>query len=175
MGIYKDREKQSILQVAGLLSNDVMAETWFIQQRWTNGISCPNCEKDKVTERANVRGKRTWRCNDCRKDFTTKSGTLMQGSNLGYRTWALAIYLLTIHLKGIASTKPASDLGITQKSAWHLAHRIRETYIGGKEKNKHYDEFAGRHNDRGSDTIKRMSTIASGLVGRRLLLAELIG
>jgi len=53
----------------------------------------------------------------------------MQGSNLGFRTWALAIYLLTISLKGLASTKLACDLDITQKTAWHLAMRIRETYI----------------------------------------------
>ena len=78
----------------------------------------------------------------------------MEGSNLGYQTWAVASYLLTTNLKGVSSLKLHRDLGITQKSAWHLAHRLRkaweeegeeftgpvevdETFIGGKEGNKH--------------------------------------
>ena len=96
----------------------------------------------------------THRCRDCpdRRMFSLKTGTLMEGSKLGYRTWAIAIYLLSTNLKSVSSMKLHRDLEITQKSAWHLAHRLRksfetsgalftgpvevdETYIGGKRKN----------------------------------------
>ena len=82
----------------------------------------------------------------------------MQGSNLGYQKWAIAIFLMTTNLKGVSSLKLHRDLEISQKAAWHLAHRIREVYLngesakfagpieidesyfGGKEKNKHHDK-----------------------------------
>ena len=57
--------------------------------------------------------------------FSLRSGTVMQGSKLGYQVWAIAIYLITTGLKGVASMKLHRDLGITPKSAWHLAHRSR--------------------------------------------------
>ena len=126
------RQKISLVQIMNIFPDDETAEQWFINNRWTNGISCPYCNSHNVTERKTA--KRSWRCKDCRKDFSTKTATLMQGSNLGFRTWAIAIYLLTTNLKGIASTKLASNLDVTQKTAWHLTMRIRETYNDNKKK-----------------------------------------
>ena len=94
-----------------------------------------------------------------RKFFSVRTGTAMQNSNLGFQVWVLASYLLSTGIKGTSSMKLHRDLGITQKSAWHLAHRIREswkkdkgffagpvevdeTYMGGKERNKHNSKKA---------------------------------
>ena len=61
------------------------------------------------------------RCRDCRKFFSVKIGTVMESSNLGYQVWAIATYLMHTSIKGVSSMKLHRDLGITQKSAWHLA------------------------------------------------------
>ena len=129
------------------------AEQWFVEQHWPSGVCCPECGSLNVQERK-TRKPQPYRCHDCRKDFSVKTGTLMHGSNLGYRTWAFAIYMVVTNLKSVSSMKLHRDLKITQKTAWHLMHRIREnwqdrketftgpvevdeTFMGGKRRNMH--------------------------------------
>ena len=69
-----------------------------------------------------------YRCRDCRKYFSIKTGTLMAGSPLPLLKWMYAIYLDTTSLKGVASMKLHRELGITQKSAWYMQQRIREAF-----------------------------------------------
>ncbi len=129
------------------------AEAWFIEQRWPNGVACPHCGSVKVAEIAN-RKPMPFRCKDCRKHFSIKTGTLLHSSNLPLSKWAIAFYLYSTHLKGVSSMKLHRVLGIGQKAAWYMGHRIRgawngvadlfagpveidETFIGGIENNKH--------------------------------------
>ncbi len=146
------RQGLTLVEAVRRFSDAAAVERLFIEARWPDGIRCPACASDAVAARRT--GKPApYRCRACRKDFSIKTGTVMQGSNLPLETWALAAYLMTTNLKGVSSMKLHRDLGITQKSAWHLAHRIRraweenrgpfagpvevdETYVGGKEGNK---------------------------------------
>ena len=148
-----DHEGLTLVQVIETFGTDSAAEAWFRERLWPQGPFCPRCGSFNVAEVKYP--SMTHRCRDCegRKLFSLKTGTVMHGSKLGYRIWAIAIYLFVTNLKGVSSMKLHRDLGIAQKNAWHLAHRIREawgpreqaafggpvevdkTYVGGKRKN----------------------------------------
>ena len=72
-----------------------------------------------------------YRCRECRKHFSVMSHTLMHASKLGAQTWLLAIFLIVANPKGRSSVQLAADLGVTQKTAWHLAHRSAKHSQGG--------------------------------------------
>lgn len=117
----------SLVEITKLFPDDETAEKWFVENRWSDGVCCPHCGSVHVHERKS-RKPQPYHCKDCRKYFSVKTGSLMQGSPLGFQTWAIAIYLVTANIKGMSSMKLHRDLGITQKSAWSLSHRIRETF-----------------------------------------------
>jgi transposase-like protein len=121
--------------------------------RWKNGAFCPYCGSTRVY---NFSDKRTHKCGDCRQRFSIKVGTIFEDSKIPLRKWFMAVWLITSHKKGIASTTLARDIKVTQKTAWFMLHRLRhaartksfnrplegtvevdETFVGGKEKNKH--------------------------------------
>lgn len=149
-----DRNGISLFELLRLFPTDEAAEAWLIERRWPSRVACPKCGSVNVQSGAKHRTM-PFRCRDCRGRFSVRSGTVMECSNLGYQTWVFAIYIVMTSLKGVSSMKLHRDLGIGQKAAWFLLHRLREamaadggfvfagpveadeTYVGGLEKNKH--------------------------------------
>ena len=129
--------------------------------RWRDGEFCPHCGGTRIYHFSD---RKTFKCGepDCRQRFSIKVGTIFEDTKLPLRKWFAAIWMITNHPKGIASTTLAKDLKITQKSAWFVLHRLRHaartnsfnaplkgtveadsTFVGGKEKNRHSSDRKG--------------------------------
>ena len=139
-------------QFFAIFPTDDAAEAWFCKEFWPEEMCCPRCGSTNVQTGAKHKTM-PFRCRDCRKRFSTKTGTFMEASNLGYQSWLYAFYLFCTNLKSVSSMKLHRELGISQKSAWFMAHRLRqawntqpverfggpveadETYMGGKRRN----------------------------------------
>ena len=146
------RKGIGIIELLELFPDNETAREWFEEIRWPDGRACAHCGGENTREAKHA--KMPYWCPDCRSYFSVKVGTVMEASKIGYRKWAIAFYQILTNLKGVSSMKLHRDLNISQASAWFLGHRIREamngddpvfsgpveadeTYIGGKEGNKH--------------------------------------
>jgi len=143
----------SLMEMMETFSDEQVCIDHLRSIRWKNGAYCPHCGGTTIYHFSD---RRTHKCGDCRQRFSIKVGTIFEDTKLPLRKWFIAIWMVTSHTKGIASTQLAKDLKITQKSAWFVLHRLRhaahtksfnkpldgiveadETFMGGKEKNKH--------------------------------------
>jgi len=153
------KQFKTLADLCNTFSDNQVALDHFKAIRWRTGAFCPHCGHDKVYTLKNNR----YKCAQCRQPFSILVGTIFENTKLPLRVWFGAIWLLTNHPKGIASTTLARDLGITQKSAWFVLHRLRyaartqsfnkplagvvevdETYVGGKDYNRHADKKQGK-------------------------------
>jgi len=130
-------------------------QAYAIKLRWSEGISCPRCGSK---EHSYISTRRFWFCKGCKKQFTIKVGTIMEDSPISLDKWMTAAWLICNCKNGMSSYEIARDLGLTQKTAWFLDHRIRaamqsgsfdklsgevevdETFIGGKARNMHVEK-----------------------------------
>ena len=126
------REGISLKGLFKIFPDSATVEAWFAQERWGDTPVCPECGSEKVQSGCNHKSM-PYRCKEkeCVKKFSVKTGTVMEGSKLDYQTWAIAMYMMVTNLKSVSSMKLHRELAITQKTAWHLAHRLREGLVSG--------------------------------------------
>ena len=170
------RKGFTLAELMCMFPDEDTAERWFASIFWPDGVRCPACRSANIQTRP-TRKPQPYRCRKCRKDFSTKTGTSMQGSQLGYRTWAMAIYLLTTSLEGVSSMKLHRDLGIRQASAWHMARRIHEVWDERVDPSAR--SVAGNETDlddkEGHDHAVQKPLAECDPIGKRLTYPELRG
>ena len=152
-------EPTTLQEAVVYFSNPENCRTFLVARRWPNGVECPRCGSKNVIFQSKYN---RWQCGAShdRRQFTAKTGTIMEDSPIGLDKWLMAMWQVVNCKNGISSYEVHRAIGITQKSAWFLDHRIRfalglapgnklsgqveadETFIGGKARNMHADKRA---------------------------------
>jgi transposase-like protein len=170
-------EPQTLQEAILHFADPATALQFFVELRWPSGVTCPYCDG---TEHSFISTRSVWHCKACKKRFSVKIGTLMEDSPLPLSTWIAAIWMITNAKNGVSSYEIHRALGITQKSAWFLLHRIRlalqqgsfeklsgtveadETFIGQKARTMHASERKEKIHGRGPSG----KTVVLGLLDR---------
>lgn len=171
-------EFKNLKELMVRLSDEKVCREYMEQMRWNGEPFCPHCNSTKPYK---LKDDKTYRCSSkgCRKDFTVTVGTVFENSKIPLSTWLAASFVLSAHKKGISSLQLSRDLGITQKTAWFVLHRLRyvmtetdpepfenivevdETYVGGK-----YVNMNRQRRKKWQESDKDNKTAVMGLLQR---------
>jgi transposase-like protein len=169
------KEPATLMEAVRHFADPDVALKTMVELRWPNGVTCPRCNSKRV---GFIATRRMWECKEKhpKKQFSAKVGTIFEDSPLGLDKWFVAIWAIANCKNGISSYELGKMVGVTQKSAWHMLHRIRvamsvgslekfsgeveadETFIGGKSKNMH---------------ANKRKHIAPGYVGKAIVMGVL--
>jgi transposase-like protein len=191
LGIYDEK-----------FTDPLKAAEYLESLRWPDGAVCPHCgESERKPYLLKSTTRRLWKCAKCRKQYTVTVGTIFEGSHIGLNKWLLAFYLLCSSKKGMSAHQLHRMLGVTYKTAWFMAHRIRyameqppfqpklagtvevdETYVGGKVRRANRKQYRPldpitpdlrkRKTGRGTDKVPVLTLIERGGRARSFRMAN---
>jgi transposase-like protein len=169
------RQPRNLLEAVHYFSDPDVALDFVVKLRWPNGVECPSCGG---TEHSFLKTRRIWKCRECKRQFSAKVGTIFEDSPIGFDKWLPAVWLIVNSKNGVSSHELGRSIGVTQKTAWFMDHRIRyalkvgsfnkldgevevdETFIGGLARNMHKVDRARRiHGTGGLDKTMVVGTL----------------
>lgn len=176
----------SVRELLQTFDTEEKCRTYLANLRWKDNFKCPHCNSEgKIYQ---FKDGKHYKCASCKKRFTATTNTIFHGAHIQLRDWFYAIYVFVNHKKGLSSLQMSKDLRVTQKTAWFMLHKIRyamkhrtgkltgsveidETFVGGKNKNRHYNKKV-KHSQ-GRSTIDKAAIFGFAERGGRVRTIQL--